>query len=154
MKAKKKIGFMTKVLIGLLLGVVAGIVFGEKMSTVGFIGTIFLRLLRVGVVPLILCNIVIAVAGIGDLKKLGRIGIKMFILFMATTLVAAVIGLVFGLIVNPGLGYTMTEVGEVTGSRLLLPSRASFSASSAPTSSAPWPTPRCCLSSLSPSSPA
>ena len=114
MKAKKKIGFMTKVLIGLLLGVVAGIVFGEKMSTVGFIGTIFLRLLRVGVVPLILCNIVIAVAGIGDLKKLGRIGIKMFILFMATTLVAAVIGLVFGLIVNPGLGYTMTEVGEVT----------------------------------------
>ena len=84
----KKLGFATKVLIGLILGAIVGIIAGPSASAIGFIGTVFLRLLRCGVVPLIFCNIVLAVAGMGDVKKLGRIGIKLIVIFLATTFCA------------------------------------------------------------------
>ena len=109
----KKLGFATKVLIGLILGAIVGIIAGPSASAIGFIGTVFLRLLRCGVVPLIFCNIVLAVAGMGDVKKLGRIGIKLIVIFLATTFCAATVGLLTALIVNPGHGFVMTEVGEV-----------------------------------------
>ena len=111
---KKKLGFATKVLIGLVLGAICGLILGEKASAIGFIGTVFLRLLRIGVVPLIFCNILLAVASMGDIKKLGRIGIKLLIIFMATTFIAATVGLGTALVIKPGVGFVMTEVSEVT----------------------------------------
>ena len=110
----KKLGFATKVLIGMLLGAVCGLIIGPEIACIGFIGTIFLRLLRCSVVPLILCNIVLAVAGMGDVKKLGRIGIKLIVIFLGTTFIAAAVGLISALVINPGNGFIMTEISEVT----------------------------------------
>ena len=110
----KNLGFTTKVFIALLLGAVAGMIFGPAASKIGFIGTVFLRLLRCGVVPLIFCNIVLAVANMGDVKKLGRIGVKLLIIFMATTFISTAIGLATGLTIKPGAGFTLTEAVEVT----------------------------------------
>lgn len=84
---------MRQILIGLILGAVVGLAVGPRISCIGFIGTIFLRLLRCCVVPLILCNIILAVAGMGDVKKLGRIGIKLIVIFLGTTILAATVGL-------------------------------------------------------------
>ena len=109
----KKLGFATKVLLGLILGGILGLIVGPSISCIGFIGTIFLRLLRCCVVPLILCNIVLAVASMGDVKKLGRIGVKLIVIFLATTFVAATVGLLTALVINPGFGFEMEVAGEV-----------------------------------------
>lgn len=109
----KKLGFTTKVLIGLILGAILGMLLGPKASAIGFIGTVFLRLLRCCVVPLIFCNVVLAIAGMGDVKKLGRIGVKLIVIFLCTTIFAATVGLLTALVINPGHGFVMTEVSEV-----------------------------------------
>lgn len=110
---KKKVGLSSKILIGMVLGALAGIVLGEKVSTIAVIGDIFLRLLRMSVVPLIFVNVVLAVAGMGDLKRLGKIGIKLIVIFLATTFISATIGLLTSMIFKPGFGFIMENVGDV-----------------------------------------
>ncbi len=114
LKKVKKPGLTTQILIGMVLGALCGLIVGPEIEVISFIGTIYLYLLRCGVVPLIFCNILLAVTGMGDVKKLGRIGVKLIVLFMATTFVAAAIGLVVALVIHPGAGFVMTEAGEVT----------------------------------------
>lgn len=109
----KKISLSNKILIGMVLGAIAGLIVGPKITAIAVIGDIFLRLLRMAVVPLIFTNVVLAVAGMGDLKRLGKIGIKLIIIFLATTFVAAIIGLLTGLVIKPGVGFTMSDIGEV-----------------------------------------
>lgn len=110
---KKKISLSNKILIGMILGAIAGLVIGPKITVIAVIGDIFLRLLRMAVVPLIFANVVLAVAGMGDLKRLGKIGIKLIIIFLATTFVAAIIGLLAGLVIKPGIGFIMSDIGKV-----------------------------------------
>ena len=50
----------------------------------------------------------------GDVKKLGRIGIKLIVIFLGTTFIAAAVGLISALVINPGSGFIMTEISEVT----------------------------------------
>lgn len=108
-----KLSLTTKILIGMVLGALCGIIVGPEIEAISFIGTIFLSLLRCSVVPLIFCNILLAVAGMGDVKKLGRIGVKLIVLFMATTFVAAAIGLIVALFIRPGAGFVLTDASEV-----------------------------------------
>lgn len=111
--AQKKIGLSNKILIGMLLGAIAGLIVGPQISVISVVGDIFLRLLRMAVVPLIFANVVLAVASMGDLRRLGKIGIQMGVLFMATSFIAAAIGLLTALVLKPGQGFVMTDVSEV-----------------------------------------
>lgn len=110
---KKKISLANKILIGMILGAVTGLVVGPKITCIAVIGDVFLRLLRMSVVPLIFANVVLAVAGMGDLKRLGKIGIKLIVIFLSTTFAAAVIGLITAMFIKPGLGFTMSDVSGV-----------------------------------------
>lgn len=110
---KKKIGLANKILIGMILGAITGLVVGSKITCIAVIGDVFLRLLRMSVVPLIFANVVLAVAGMGDLKRLGKIGIKLIVIFLSTTFAAAVIGLITAIFIKPGLGFTMSDVSGV-----------------------------------------
>lgn len=110
---KKKIGLANKVLIGMILGAIAGLVIGPKITAIAVIGDVFLRLLRMSVVPLIFANVVLAVAGMGDLRRLGKIGVKLVVIFLATTFVAAGIGLFSALVIKPGVGFVMTDVSGI-----------------------------------------
>jgi Na+/H+-dicarboxylate symporter len=100
----RKVKLHTKIIIGLILGVVAGLTFGEKASVIEPIGTIWLRLITMIVVPLVLVSLMLGTASLGDIKKLGRIGIKTLIYFTLTTVIAISIGLLFANIVKPGSG--------------------------------------------------
>jgi len=100
----KKIKLHTKIFIGLILGVVVGLVFGEKALIIEPVGTIFLRLITMIVVPLVLVSLMLGTASLGDIRKLGRIGFKTIIYFMITTMIAISIGLVLANIVKPGTG--------------------------------------------------
>ncbi len=110
----KRITLPTRILIGLVLGIIIGLVFGEKATVIKPIGTIFIRLITMVVVPLVLVSLMLGTAGLGDIKKLGRIGIKTFIYFMLTTVVAIVIGLFLANLIKPGIGLSETARAELT----------------------------------------
>jgi DAACS family dicarboxylate/amino acid:cation (Na+ or H+) symporter len=104
----------TRVMIGLLAGAAAGIAAnlglgGEHAAVAwlnkyvaGPVGQVFLRLLFMIVMPLVFASIALGVAGIGDVRKVGRIGSKTLGFFVVTTAIAAAIGLVLCELVRPG----------------------------------------------------
>ncbi len=104
----------TKILIGLLVGAVAGLLVnvavGPDHSSVawtnkyiaGPIGQIFLRLLFMIVMPLVFASISLGVAGLGDLRKVGRVGGKALAFFLISTVLSATLGILLVLAVRPG----------------------------------------------------
>ncbi|MEW4283241.1 dicarboxylate/amino acid:cation symporter [Priestia koreensis] len=101
----------TKIIIALILGAVVGLVLNiaspdvfEKVNTFLFtpLGKIFLGLINMLVVPIVFFSITLGTAGLGDPKKLGRIGAKTISYFLVTTTMAIVIGLVLAFAIQPG----------------------------------------------------
>lgn len=104
-----------RILIALALGAIVGVVINAFFPSIfkpldGYLftplGTIFLNLIKMVIVPLVFFSIVTGVANIGDPKKLGRIGIKTITFFLTTTAIAITIGIVLALILKPGLAGT------------------------------------------------
>ena len=98
----KKLPLYTKILIGLGLGIIVGLIFGEKAAVIRPIGTVFIRLITMIVVPLVFVSLTLGTASLGDIKKVGRIGIKTFAYFTATTIIAISLGLGLGNLLKPG----------------------------------------------------
>jgi DAACS family dicarboxylate/amino acid:cation (Na+ or H+) symporter len=110
----KGMALHTKILIGLLVGVVGGVAAnmtlgGSHPGLVWFIrniaepiGQLFLNLLLMIVVPLVFSSLVVGVAGIGDIRKLGRIGLKSFGYCLIISAISVVIGLVLANTLRPG----------------------------------------------------
>ncbi len=100
----RKVKLHTKIFIGLILGIIVGLVFGEKAQLIEPVGTIFLRLITMIVVPLVFVSLMLGTASLGDIKKLGRIGFKAFFYFTVTTAIAISIGLILANFIQPGEG--------------------------------------------------
>ena len=96
-----------KLLFALLGGIILGILVGGFAPTFGqsiyFLGELFLQALFVMVVPLVMSSIVVGVSSLGDVRKLGPLGARTVIFFMATTGIAVIIGLVLVLLIQPGV---------------------------------------------------
>jgi len=104
----------TKILIGLAVGVIAGVtinrILGGDHPTVVWIvdnitqpvGQLFLRLLLMIVVPLVFSSLVVGVAGIGDVRKLGRVGLKSFAYCLVISAISVAIGLTLANTIRPG----------------------------------------------------
>jgi len=98
-----------RVLGGLALGVLLGIAAPMAAPWVAFAGEIFVRLIRMLVVPIVLVTVAAGVASLADPKKLGSIGCKAVGLFVATTVIAVTIGMTVGLLVQPGAGASLGD---------------------------------------------
>ena len=96
-----------RIFIGLLLGIAVGWLFPPFAVSVRPLADIFLRMIRMIVAPLIFSTIVVGIAGAGDLKSLGRIGLKAFVYFEVATTIALGIGLVLVNVFQPGVGLSM-----------------------------------------------
>src|SRR3990170_2410443 len=103
----------TKIVLGLLLGAVSGVAAntfagGAEWVTwignniAGPVGQIFLRMLLMTVVPLVFASITLGVAGLGDVRKVGRVGGRTLAYFLLSTALSAIVGLTLGNIVRPG----------------------------------------------------
>ncbi len=101
------------ILIGMIGGLAAGWLFGEKMASIQFIGDIFLRLIQMSIVFLVMGSIVESVGSLEN-KELGKMGVKIFVLFGFTTVVAAAVGITFANLIQPGVGLNLAT--EITGS--------------------------------------
>jgi len=100
----KKIKLHTKIFLGLVVGIIAGIIFGEKILIIEPIGTVFLHLITMIVVPLVFVSLMLGTASLGDVRKLGRIGAKTAAYFVITTVIAIIVGLFLANAVQPGKG--------------------------------------------------
>ncbi|HEX9962139.1 MAG TPA: cation:dicarboxylase symporter family transporter, partial [Pyrinomonadaceae bacterium] len=112
--APKGLALHTRILIGLLVGVIGGLIVNWTLgggnpwivwTVENFtrpIGQLFLNLLLMIVVPLVFSSLVVGVAGIGDIRKLGRIGLKSFAYCLIISAISVVIGLGLANTIRPG----------------------------------------------------
>lgn len=116
---KKRLALHWRILISIALGIVAGISlcrlapYDSWSPYVKWAGDIFLRGLRMIVIPLVFTSITLGVAGMGNSATLGRIAGKTIAYYLATTAIAAVIGLSLVNLVNPGTGAPLKQAGGV-----------------------------------------
>jgi solute carrier family 1 (high affinity glutamate transporter) protein 1 len=93
---------------GIVLGIFSGWMYGSSMLAVEWIGEMFLDALKMLVVPLIISSMIVGIAGLGDVRKVGKTGLIALIYFMLTTCIAVAIGLVMVNIIEPGVAVEMT----------------------------------------------
>ncbi len=112
---QKRVSLLLKISIGFVIGIIFGFAIGPVipsspilgnyvMPFIDLVGKIFLRLLMMLIVPLVFSSLVAGAASVGDIRKLGRIGIKTLILYFVTTAVAIILGLACGNLFQPGVG--------------------------------------------------
>lgn len=115
----KKISLGNWILIGMVLGLIFGlilnfwvhdpfiknVVFMDNIFYLG--GNLFIKLMKMLVVPLVFCSIVVGVASISDIKTLGSIGGTTILVYLVTTAIAVTIALAIGILIKPGLGLNM-----------------------------------------------
>tara|TARA_Y200000002_G_scaffold379263_1_gene388203 strand:- start:282 stop:1508 length:1227 start_codon:yes stop_codon:yes gene_type:complete len=102
-----------KIILGLVLGVISGIIFPTFSSAVKPIGDLFILSIKMLIVPLIFSSLVVGVTGLKDPKKMGRIGMKTFAMYLFTTAVAITIGLAIGTVMKPGAGIELATTQTV-----------------------------------------
>lgn len=93
---------------GIVLGIFSGWMYGSSMLAVEWIGEMFLDALKMLVVPLIISSMIVGIAGLGDVRKVGKTGLIALMYFMLTTCIAVGIGLVMVNIIEPGVAVEMT----------------------------------------------
>lgn len=119
---RSKLGLTTKIFIGLIAGAIFGILLNYFVpngyikddilinGVLYVIGQGFIRLMQMLVVPLVFCSLVCGSMSIGDTKKLGTIGVKTLLFYLATTAIAISVALVIANFINPGMGLDMSSL--------------------------------------------
>src|SRR5438270_13985142 len=93
-----------QVIVGIFAGVALGLIYPEAGARMKPLGDGFIKLIRMMIAPIIFLTVIVGIAGIGDMKKLGRVGLKALLYFEVVTTLALLIGLVVVKIVQPGAG--------------------------------------------------
>ena len=111
----KKLSLTVKITIGLALGVLAGIALQNyadiAVSYIKPIGTIYLNLIKMIVVPVVLLSITQGIVSLQDIRKVGSIGLRTVLFYTATTAVAVTVGLFFANLLKVGAGYVLPAEG-------------------------------------------
>jgi len=100
----RRVSLSTRILIGIVLGFLAGLLFGESILFIDPLGELFIKLLKMIIVPLIIASVIMGVADIGDIRKLGRLGGKTVLYYLSTTAIAVTIGIILVNLLQPGIG--------------------------------------------------
>ena len=102
----------TQILIGLLAGIAVGLLWPSFGVAVRPLADAFLRMIKMIIAPLLFSTLVVGIAGTGDIKSMGRIGLKAIIYFEAATTVALVLGLALVNLFQPGAGVALPLGGD------------------------------------------
>ena len=108
----KRVPLTTQIFVGLLLGIVVGYVWPSFGVSVKPLADAFLRLIKMIIAPLLFATLVVGIAGTGDLKAMGRIGLKAIVYFEAATTIALFLGLFLVNTFKPGAGLAMPIGGD------------------------------------------
>ncbi|MDQ6960716.1 MAG: cation:dicarboxylase symporter family transporter, partial [Mariprofundaceae bacterium] len=91
----------------IIAGGISGYVWGDAMQSVAWLGQFFLTALKMLIVPLVAASVISGVAGLGDVRRLGRMGGYSVAYYACTTLIAVSIGLVMANLWEPGVGVSL-----------------------------------------------
>lgn len=110
---KVKISLAWQMMIGLALGVIVGAMVDAELAKTYLqpLGDLFIRLIRMVVVPLVIATIIAGAAGISDTSKLGRVATKVLMVYAITTAISVTIGLLFAGAIQPGMGLDLSTEG-------------------------------------------
>lgn len=112
-KRKFRFPLAYQILAGLILGIIVGAIFYGNPAVETYLqplGTIFLNMIKMIVVPIIVSTLIVGVAGTGDIKQLGKLGVKSMLYFQVMSLVAIVVGLLAANIFKPGEGLDLSSL--------------------------------------------
>lgn len=101
-------GLGTRILVGMLIGAVLGLVIGERAALVEPVGDLFISLLMMVAIPLVAANLLAGLTGLDDVRTFGRLATRVLGWFFATTAVALLVGLTAMLLLAPGEGMALT----------------------------------------------
>jgi proton glutamate symport protein len=104
-------GTTTQIFVGLAVGILIGAVWPETAVALKPIADAFLRMIKMIIAPLLFSTLVVGIAGTGDMKAMGRIGLKALIYFEVATTIALVLGLALVNWFQPGAGVTLSGTG-------------------------------------------
>lgn len=111
---KFKIGLAYQIIIALVLGCVVGAVFYGNSAIATYlqpVADVFVRLIKMIVVPIVLCSLIVGIAGSDDSSKhVGRLGFKTIVYFEIMSLIAIVVGVITGTILHPGTGINISSL--------------------------------------------
>ncbi|NEG60806.1 glutamate/aspartate:proton symporter GltP [Pantoea agglomerans] len=116
-----KISLAWQILTALVLGIVVGAVLHNQPDNREWLvtnilspaGDIFIHLIKMIVVPIVISSLIVGIAGVGDAKKLGRIGVKTILYFEVITTIAIVVGITLANVFQPGTGIDMSTLATV-----------------------------------------
>ncbi|MFP3126399.1 cation:dicarboxylase symporter family transporter [Ectobacillus funiculus] len=111
----KKFGLATQIFIALVLGIIVGAVFYGNKTAIAYIvpiGDIFIHAIKMIVMPIVIAALVVAVASVGDMKKLGKLGGKTLLYFEIVTTIALGLGLLAANLFHPGSGVDITHLAK------------------------------------------
>ncbi|MBU0972595.1 MAG: dicarboxylate/amino acid:cation symporter [Proteobacteria bacterium] len=109
---KKKIGLANKIFIGMAIGLIIGFIAPEFGISLQPIGMVFMKLLKMAVVPLIFANVVYGIGQMDDARNFGKAGSKLMIYYTVSTFIAAMIGAFVGQLFSPGTGIVLETAAD------------------------------------------
>jgi Na+/H+-dicarboxylate symporter len=115
-----KSNLLIRILIGLVLGAIVGMIAGESILWVAPFGDLFVRLLKMIVMPVIFTTLVVGAASISP-AELGKVGIKIVLFYLLTSAFAVAVGLIMGNLFKPGLGLDLASIGAAAGREITSP---------------------------------
>jgi aerobic C4-dicarboxylate transport protein len=93
-----------QVVVALMLGIIVGAVWPDFAQALKPLGDGFIKLIKMIIAPIVFCVVVLGIAQAGDLKKVGRVGIKAVLYFEIVTTFALLIGVILAYALQPGVG--------------------------------------------------
>lgn len=116
-----KSNLLVRILIGLVLGAIVGLIFGQAISVISPLGDLFVRLLKMIVMPVVIFTLITGTASISP-SRLGKVGTKILLFYMITSAFAVAIGLIVANFIQPGAGLELVGDVAAKGRELSQPS--------------------------------
>lgn len=115
-----KSNLLIRILLGLILGAVVGVVAGESILWINPLGSLFINLLKMIVMPVIVASLVVGAASINP-AELGKVGVKIILYYMVTSAFAVAVGLLMGNLFKPGMDLALGSAADAAGRVLTQP---------------------------------
>ena len=120
MKSGKKVSLIMQILIAMVLGVIVGVIWGKGASCIQFIGTVWLNIIKMFIVPVVICMVVRGVSSLDSPKALGRIGLRVVAFYVITNVFALGIGILTTFVLKPGIGFVFEAMTTETVDSIIL----------------------------------
>ncbi len=101
------------IFVAMILGIIAGLTMGQHAEIFSPVGDLFMQLIKMVIMPMILFSLIGGAASLGASSSAGKIGVTTFVYYAVTTIIAVIIGLIFGEVFKPGVGIDLSALGSV-----------------------------------------